>query len=538
MSLVQDHPAIAGWYGCDDCCHPGVVEKYGPVQFYALAKIHAIIRKQDPYHLIFGTVACRVMWMWKDSYGSSGLGLDVTMAEAYGGGMDTFRGINTFPMQNSPMMNMPLPSAFSVHGLRTHSYSSLIGATMMINAFDMCGSGGQGQYQNRHTDTEIAWFGAEASELVPALFSQANLANRAKITTTIHHPLVIPRQPALVASRVFKEEHQIDVPADAVCYTIVIANGKELPATFTAQISGLEMPLTATADIAWPGSCNEPGECWPLQRIFDANYPVNISRDGASGNWSFTDIIGATATNVYRLGCYVHDHNCTAVTASKSPGSLVRPGHPFGKSNCLVLNGGFEYVSLSAGANDRNARPGGLGAVCCDGWGPAYLVHGCCTTNDDRTRMLSDPADPHSGRYSLKIVIPTSVPVWVPVPLLKKHAPGPLRHSTEYEFSLWIRSSPIGTKAYFMFGKLANTTETAGLKLLGVATRGWTKLTATFKTPAESLGAEDEKAAPLESPQIMFVPALLGDIAECGGCENLGASVWIDEVAIEPAVGF
>jgi hypothetical protein len=25
------------------------------------------------------------MWMWKDSYGSSGLGLDVTMAEAYGG---------------------------------------------------------------------------------------------------------------------------------------------------------------------------------------------------------------------------------------------------------------------------------------------------------------------------------------------------------------------------------------------------------------------------------------------------------------------
>ena len=33
--------------------------------------------------LVFGTVACRVMWMWKDSYGSSGLGLDVTMAEAY-----------------------------------------------------------------------------------------------------------------------------------------------------------------------------------------------------------------------------------------------------------------------------------------------------------------------------------------------------------------------------------------------------------------------------------------------------------------------
>ena len=124
--------------------------------------------------------------------------------------MDTFKSINTYPMQNSPMMNMPNPAAFSVHGLRTHSYSSLIGATMMINAFDMCGGeptlsiackvpvnncgatfatmspisssremrscqhlplragGGQAQYQNRHTDTEIAWFGSEASELVGA----------------------------------------------------------------------------------------------------------------------------------------------------------------------------------------------------------------------------------------------------------------------------------------------------------------------------------------------------------------------------------
>jgi hypothetical protein len=29
---LPDHPAIAGWYGCDDCCHPGVEEKMGPVQ--------------------------------------------------------------------------------------------------------------------------------------------------------------------------------------------------------------------------------------------------------------------------------------------------------------------------------------------------------------------------------------------------------------------------------------------------------------------------------------------------------------------------
>ena len=501
------------------------------MQFYALAKMHAIIRAADPYHLIFGTVACRVMWMWKDSFGSSGLGLDVTMAEAYGGGMDTFNSINTFPMQNSPMMNMPLPGAFSVHGLRTHSYSSLIGATMMINAFDMCGGGGQQQYQNRHVDTEVAWFGAEASELMPALFSTANLLNpAAAITTTVQHPLAVLRQPATIPSRLFREEAQIDAPDDAFCLAIVIANGKEVPAMFRTEISGLELPATAKADIAWPGSCNEPGACYPLQRVFEANYAVNISRDPATGNWSFSDMIAATATNVYRLGCYVHDHNCTVVTASKTPGSLVRPGHPFGTSNCLVLNGGFEFVSLSAGAQDGNGRPGGLGAISGGDWGFAYESHGCCANNDDRSRMLSDPADPHSGRYSLKIVVPTSVPVWVPVPVLTKHLPGPLHNSTSYAFSLWVRSSPAAAKVYFTYGPLANSTEvTPALILLGTARRGWTKLTTTFRVPAEHANAVAAPTSVL--PQLMVAPALH---PSCGGCSNLGAAVWVDDVAIEP----
>jgi hypothetical protein len=91
-------------------------------------------------------------------------------------------------------------------------------------------------------------------------------------------------------------------------------------------------------------------------------------------------------------------------------------------------------VSLSAGANDERGMPGGLGAICCDGWRPAYMDHGCCITNDDRTRLSSDPADPHSGRYSLKIHIPTRVPLWIPIPLLTKHAPGPLQNSTTYRY--------------------------------------------------------------------------------------------------------
>lgn len=52
MEILRAHLCSSGRYGCDDCCHPGVVEQYGPVQFYALAKIHAKLRKADPYHLV------------------------------------------------------------------------------------------------------------------------------------------------------------------------------------------------------------------------------------------------------------------------------------------------------------------------------------------------------------------------------------------------------------------------------------------------------------------------------------------------------
>jgi hypothetical protein len=304
--------------------------------------------------------------------------------------MDTFATIRTYPMTHSPMMNMPLPSAFSQHGLRTHSYSSLVGANMMINAFDMVGSNGQAQYLNRKTDAEIGWFAAEASEILPAIFSAADCYNNtATITVTAAN------EPGrIIASRLYLEEHQIDAPADAFCYTLVVANGKEVPTPIHGEISGLVLPPTAKPGIHGPGCNGTADGCWPLQRLFNGNYAVNLTHSASSGNWSFADFVDASATNVYRLGCYVHDHNCTKVTNSKVPGGLVRPGHPFTKSQCLVLNGGFEFVSLSAGANNALSMPGKLGDICCADWKLAYYEHGCCADNDDRTRITACAADP------------------------------------------------------------------------------------------------------------------------------------------------
>ena len=56
VSMVRDHPAIAGYYACDDCCHMPVLDEYGPVEYQALAQVKTLIRSLDKYRLMFGTI--------------------------------------------------------------------------------------------------------------------------------------------------------------------------------------------------------------------------------------------------------------------------------------------------------------------------------------------------------------------------------------------------------------------------------------------------------------------------------------------------
>ena len=64
---------------CDDCCHMNTLQAYGNVEYVALAKIRDMIRELDPYHLMFGTIACGETWYWTEE--GSGLGMDVMMKE-------------------------------------------------------------------------------------------------------------------------------------------------------------------------------------------------------------------------------------------------------------------------------------------------------------------------------------------------------------------------------------------------------------------------------------------------------------------------
>ena len=137
ISIYKNHPALGGYYGCDDCCHTSIAIEHNrgahcqdgntsttpvphagrgtvsgcPSEYYSMANIRREIWKADPYHLVFGAVArCYGNGAWYWSEEGVGLAIDVPMHESYGSGINTGAGgQRVFPMEWSPLINMPDP---------------------------------------------------------------------------------------------------------------------------------------------------------------------------------------------------------------------------------------------------------------------------------------------------------------------------------------------------------------------------------------------------------------------------------------------
>lgn len=97
-SLVARHPALLGYYVCDDCCSNNA-------DISLQAQVYAILRDVDPYHVTIGAVNCGNTWMFTDAAPSwlaadqddaattigegtqpaLQLSLDVVLQENYGG---------------------------------------------------------------------------------------------------------------------------------------------------------------------------------------------------------------------------------------------------------------------------------------------------------------------------------------------------------------------------------------------------------------------------------------------------------------------
>ena len=328
VTAVMSHPAIGGYYACDDCCHMPTLDAFGDAEYRALAKIKAMIREIDPYHLMFGTIACGETWYWSEegrcqnppfatenllentggvgaptpllfsrdvtllpsrcladacylddviAFKGAGLGMDVMMKEGYGGGIGGFgpfpSQFRVFPMTYEPLVLMPDPAALRTPAtLRSHNYAGAVAAGMFhTNAFVM----NNGQFFNWQQATGLSTWCAEASELLPAWMSAAKwlgssdpvtaaLAVAATATAEVTFPPQQQGKRAVVGVYVEETAAGVATSAGYRCMSVVVVNSEAMPVGVAVNISGVGVLPPGTSGTV-------------ARRIFNGDYAINLT---------------------------------------------------------------------------------------------------------------------------------------------------------------------------------------------------------------------------------------------------------------------
>jgi hypothetical protein len=117
VTLVKDHPALIGYYICDDCCS-------NEAKMKNLSKAYRALQRIDPFHVTSGALDCVDSFSFLDASGY--LSLDVPMIENYGTQLSSHAHPGTisagssdavgldgvlrhYPATWTPMVNMPNP---------------------------------------------------------------------------------------------------------------------------------------------------------------------------------------------------------------------------------------------------------------------------------------------------------------------------------------------------------------------------------------------------------------------------------------------
>lgn len=283
-----------------------IIQARGMAEMSAIASVKRDIFKLDPYHLIWGSIACRELWMWSDESGD-GLGLDVTMKEAYSSGVGAAgltsgpgrslseSTLRDFPMTMEPLVHMPDPNdMMSGQMLRAHVYTTLCQMnTIHTNYFVFNNNQFFDVSVNRAVDT----LAAEMTELLPALLSrrdsQAAPGKPLRPSPVIVSAYTLARQQQMALSAGIWEE---EVPrtrdgntnTSAFCARLVVVNSEATPSMARVVVSGI------------PGSIRRVAT-----RIFGAKYSVNLSaivgQDGSQ--LVLEDFVDGWNANVYEIGC-------------------------------------------------------------------------------------------------------------------------------------------------------------------------------------------------------------------------------------------
>ena len=480
VTLVKDHPAILGYYICDDCCQSDAGAAYQ-------AQAYNFLRSVDPYHILIGASDCGDTWIFNDGASTctnkgslddppcpavssdttqpviefgrqprTMLSVDYMMQENYCGGLACDSGDghwdegvsgagwfrNGVPFEavcNCPGNYVP-PAPLSTGDSGPMVFSQAWLAAVMADLSD--------QLIFIDTGDDLGMVNTAASiarsmhELAPSLRHTFGLpqitANASVLTNSSCYEGNTPADPAdsLPGGPLRAAVWIENATVEGLCAHIVVVN--------IAYSRPHEFRLTMhTADTAAHAALTGR----QAQRMFAIGSKLlNISADKAQAPGGLTaepDWIGPGQTNIYRVGCPLP-------VVSTSNLAACQPNQTVSIAHCN-LNPAMEALA------DTPVQ----------GWLP--MMSPIPPGQDPRVQLVADTTVAYDGRHSLRVLVPTDEPLviglagmqLVPPPASQNNfAVGDLLVGNSavlpggrtFQVSLAVQASPPGTTVTLMTG--------------------------------------------------------------------------------------
>jgi len=296
VTLVRDHPAIMGYYICDDCCQSFEMTSLQ-------SQVYQLIKDLDPYHVTIGAVNCGDGWQFTDAAPSFlasesnllteklpeakqpalQLSLDVVMHENYdtslvnhagGDSWETGIGQDGFyrnGMGFSPVINCP------------GSYAAWPAPRLVLSAMWL-GVLTAGMYSTLNfvydNNAHVTWLKSDQSAIFSKQISTVAPAVTAPFGQQHRHPVVSVVAPNGTGAAVARGW---SVPGQN-CSFLIVTNLDE------AATHQVEIKIVSRIDgVSYAGQT--------ATRMFEAVYPVNVSASGL-----MQDYVDAGNTNAYSIG--------------------------------------------------------------------------------------------------------------------------------------------------------------------------------------------------------------------------------------------
>ena len=465
VKRLRDHPAVAGYYGCDDCCHTGR-GTFCALEYRGIAKIRQEIFALDPYHPTFGTSACGEVWMWQEE--GFGLGLDVVMKEGYAGligaSSPTFQGtprsMKAYPMTLEPLWACGDCSA-SPQALRSTVYGKVLTQSSDNNFY--VGTDRTANARNWQIMAATERVSTELQSLTGSVRSRAHFqpgytqpvvecVHAVVLPSPQYHPGANGTFDGLVSARVFQEETPVDVRVNATaaaayfCYTLIAVNAHPFPFVATLRIDHLSVPTVAGRPrqgqkVSQSFGADPSPSVLPLTRLFRGTCALNPLTGSSAcdvnatllpnGSATLTDVFDIETTNVYRIGCQPS-------LLQKATSGRGIPGELCLGSATRTADCGFEQGDLARG-------------MFMPSWPETMLLE--FNTTDYRQYVSLDSADPYHGRHSARINAPNADAVLMPIKTKADANFSQGGASGKYRVRFAARSSPPGVSVGAIFAQ-------------------------------------------------------------------------------------